>query len=234
MNREIQAVVLLLVGVATLRISLTDTYLDYVKSGMQPWLIGSGVVLVLLGAGALFDVVRGPSDAQHSHGPASAWLLLIPVATIFLVAPPALGAFTAARDTTNSVTPAEDTVEFDPLPVADPVPLTVSEYVSRAVWGEGTTLEGRTVQMTGFVVPSADGGSWQLARMMIGCCAADATSSKVEPKQIPAEFADLKANTWVTITGTYTPSGEAPTSRTVPWITLTSIKETKKPKNPYE
>lgn len=166
MTREIQSIILLLVGIATLRISWGTAYLNFVKESMRPWLLLSGAILVLLGAWLLVDSLRGrPShegaegedraadaDGGESHehaGPRAAWLLLLPVLTIFLVAPPALGAYSASRDTTNSI--ATDR-SMAPLPPWDPVPLYLSDYVTRAVWDEGRTLVGRSVALTGFVL----------------------------------------------------------------------------------
>ncbi len=120
MTREVQSIILLLVGIATLRISWGTAYLNFVKESMRPWLLLSGGILVLLGVWLLVDSLRGhPSheepegedgaagddaSGRHDHaGPRAAWLLLLPVLTIFLVAPPALGAYSASRDTTNSI-----------------------------------------------------------------------------------------------------------------------------------
>ena len=45
-------------------------------------------------------------DHDHGHGPRVAWLLLAPVAVLLLVAPPALGSFTAARQNQQLVAEA--------------------------------------------------------------------------------------------------------------------------------
>ena len=42
MTREVQSIILLLVGIATLRISWGTAYLNYVKEVMRPWLLLSG------------------------------------------------------------------------------------------------------------------------------------------------------------------------------------------------
>ena len=42
MNRQAQAVVLLLLGGAVLKASVTDMYLRYVKEGLRPFLIAAG------------------------------------------------------------------------------------------------------------------------------------------------------------------------------------------------
>ncbi len=261
MTREVQAVLLVLVGGATLRISLGTTYLNYVKEGMRPFLIASGALLLLLGVLALLDVIRqwrrresspgmsGHPDAgdevgdghdDHGHddsghgghghghgGPRAAWLLLLPILAIFLIAPPALGAYTAARDTTNAAPPAQP--KAPPLPAGDPVDLYVSDYVSRAVWDDGLTLAGRVVQMTGFVTPDPAGG-WWLTRLTLTCCAADAVTSKVKVMGVD----DRPANTWVTLTGQWIPGGGTNSTSAIPLLQVQTISEVAQPENPYE
>lgn len=250
MRRDVQAVILILVGGAVLRISIGDTFLNYVKEGMKPWLIVSGAILVVLGVLALIDVIRtsrsgesevasepegdhGEADIArehghgHGHGPRAAWLLLLPVLAIFLVAPPALGAYAAARDTTNAVQPREATAP--PLPAGDPVDLSVSAYVGRAVWDDGLSLEGRTVRMTGFVTPNPEGG-WWLTRLALACCAADAIASKAQVLETP----DLPADTWVTVTGRWVPGGGTKSAKAIPLLVVDSLEQVPQPKNPYE
>ena len=243
MRRDVQAVILILVGGAILRISIGDTYLNYVKESMRPWLIASGAILVVLGILALIDVIRRgravdeetPHDEPHehddghghAHGPRAAWLLLLPVLAIFLVAPPALGAYAAARDTTNAIQPRE--AKAPPLPPGDPVEITVSDYVGRAVWDDGSSLEGRNVEMTGFVTPNPDGG-WWLTRLALSCCAADAIASKIQA----VDAQDLPANTWVTITGTWIPGGGTKSDTAIPLVQVTDLVEVPQPTNPYE
>lgn len=243
-TREIQSVILILIGGAVLRISATDSYLNYVKPGMRIWLLISAGILLVLGILAAIDAVRRSRhhDESHEHGahdepddghghghggPKSAWLLLLPVLAIFLIAPPALGAYAAARDTTNAVKPAQ--AKAPPLAPGDPVEIYVSDYVSRAVWDNGTTLQGRNVQMVGFVTPNPAGG-WWLTRLSLTCCAADAVASKVVVLDAP----NLAADTWVTVTGTWVPGGGTQSATSIPWIKTTSIVPTKQPKNPYE
>lgn len=247
MTREVQSIILLLVGITTLRISWGTAYLNFVKESMRPWLLLSGAILVLLGAWLLVESLRGaPSSAAaegedaaagadvggaHVHaGPRAAWLLLLPVLTIFLVAPPALGAYSASRDTTNSI--ATDR-SMSPLPPGDPVPLYLSDYVTRAVWDEGRTLVGRSVALTGFVLPQPD-GSWLLARLQLTCCAADAFASKVRPINLPARSDPLAEGTWVTVTGEWVPSAGVGTEETIPLVDVSSIAEIEAPTNAYD
>ena len=249
MRRDVQAIVLILVGGAVLRITLGDTFLNYVQEGMRPWLLLSGSILVVLGVLALIDVLRKgrsadkevtPHDEPHEHaaedddghghgsgGPRAAWLLLLPVLAIFLIAPPALGAYAAARDVANSAPPQE--AKAPPLPPGDPAQVTVAEYVGRAVWDDGLTLEGRTVEMTGFVTPDPAGG-WWISRMAVACCAADAIASKVKVLEAP----DLPADTWVTLTGRWVPGGGTKTDTAIPLIEVIDLVEVPQPRNPYE
>ncbi|WP_327008791.1 TIGR03943 family protein [Dactylosporangium sp. NBC_01737] len=63
MNRQAQAVILLLVGGAVLRASLTDQYLNYVKPGLQPYLVLAGAILVIAGLFSLWYELRPASPA---------------------------------------------------------------------------------------------------------------------------------------------------------------------------
>jgi uncharacterized repeat protein (TIGR03943 family) len=56
-NREAQSVVLFLLGGAILRISATDVYLRYVKEGLRPFLLASGVLLVAIAGVTLYREV---------------------------------------------------------------------------------------------------------------------------------------------------------------------------------
>jgi len=241
MTREIQSVILVLLGGALLRISLSDVYLRYVKEGMKPWLIISGVLLVVGGLLALAEVLRAerqkiavlPGGDEHGHahgvgGPRSAWLLLLPVAAIFLVAPPALGAFTAERQTSTVIQPKEPAAP--PLPAGDPVPVTLADYAARAVWDDGRTLKGRNVELVGFVTPNAKSGGWYLTRLQLTCCAADAIATKISPQDVK----DLPANTWVQIVGQWVPGGEINADDAIPLVKVTSLKQIAQPSNAYE
>ena len=229
MTREVQSIILLLVGSAVVRISWGTTYLNYVKEVMRPWLLISGAILVLLGVLALIDALRR-RPAGHAHAPGIAWLLLLPVVTIFIVAPPALGAYAAARDVTNS-TPV--TTSLAPLPAGDPVAMYLSDYVTRAVWDEGRTLVGRQVELTGFVTANPAGG-WWLTRLQLLCCAADAFASKIEPVNLPAEAVTLPENTWVTVLGEWVPGGGTGTENSIPLLQVRTINEVLVPENPYD
>ena len=238
MTREVQAVILVLIGSAIIRISIDDTFLNYVKEGMRPWLLLTGGALIALGVLAIVDVFRrGDERDEHGehhehghHGPRSAWLLLLPVLAIFLIAPPALGSYAAARDLTNSSPTA---AVAPPLPAGDPVEVYVSDYVNRAVWDAGRTLEGRTVAITGFVVPNPDGG-WWLTRMSLACCAADAFAGKIQVVDPPEGWKSPPADTWTVVTGTWVPGGGTNSDTAIPLIDAEQIVQIEQPVNPYD
>ena len=213
-NRRAQAVLLLLIGGAVLRASLTDLHLRYVKAGLQPFLVAAGVLLVVaalmtlwydLGVPPATD--RGGSDHAdhdgHGHGPGGpriAWLLLLPVFGLLLISPPALGAYTAGRTGTALTGTSSD---FEPLPDRDPVRITILDYASRAVFDDGNTLTGRRVELTGFAMPAKPDG-WYLTRMVVSCCAADARPIKVAlTGAVPS---GLAADGWLRVIGRYDPA----------------------------
>ncbi|GAB2953866.1 hypothetical protein GCM10027280_47900 [Micromonospora polyrhachis] len=69
MNKQAQAVVLLLLGGAVVKASLTDMYLRYVKEGLRPFLIAAGILLVVAAVMTLVHDLRGPARSA-STGPA--------------------------------------------------------------------------------------------------------------------------------------------------------------------
>jgi len=139
----VQGWLLLVTAMLLLRVSLTDTYLLYVKAGMRPWLLASAVVLLLLGLPRYWQGLRArtasPPDQAGSHhhtgpSPRAAWLLVLPVFAIFLAAPAPLGTHAATRQPAAQPTPPAPEDSFGPLPrgadgVAD---LTVLAFVWRA------------------------------------------------------------------------------------------------------
>ncbi|GAA3298484.1 hypothetical protein GCM10020295_34130 [Streptomyces cinereospinus] len=85
------------------------------------------------------------------HPPKVAWLLFLPALSLLFYAPPALGAFTASRETPKAVAQEE---HFDPLPTASPLPMTLTDFTQRVQQDRERAIQGRTVQLTGFVTPA--------------------------------------------------------------------------------
>ncbi len=239
MKRETQNILLILLGGALVKIALNGDYLRYVKPAQQPWIIAGGAVMVALGGVAIVrDMLAARATAPevphagHAHSARPAWLLLVPVLAVFLVAPPALGADSVTRNEARVPQSASiaDTAAFPALPAGDVVPLSVSEFVSRAGWDHNGTLTGRNVSLTGFVVHT--NGNTLLARLVISCCAADAYPVTV---RLGAGEADrLAADTWITVTGQVVPGTATRANSYTPDFTPASVDTIPAPKDPYE
>ena len=229
MNRQGQAVVLLLLGGAVLKASLTDLYLRYVKEGLRPFLIAAGLTLVIAAIMTLWYELRGRRSAGHDHEPWVAWLLILPVFALLLVAPPALGSHAASRSGT-ALTAVSD---FPPLPDGDPARISVLDYASRAVFDEGRSLGDRRVSVTGFIV-AGPAGRVYLARMILTCCAADARPVKVA---LTGDLPDtLKPDTWLEVTGRYSRKTvkDEINNETIPYLDVVDLKTVPAPSEQYE
>jgi uncharacterized repeat protein (TIGR03943 family) len=246
-SRAYQGVLLIVVGAALGSIALDGRYLNYLKPAMHLPLLLAAVVFVVIGVAELValrrtssrptdvignedaadDIGCGEGGHDHHHFPRSGWLLVLPVLAIGFVAPPALGSWAAERDTGAVPQPASS--DFPALPAVDPVPLALGEYGVRAVWDDGRTLTGRTVELVGFVSPRT-GGGWFLTRMSLSCCAADALATKVEVRgaQVP------QTDSWVRVIGRYQATDGADPETAVPAVEALEVVPTTKPQNPYE
>ncbi|MGI5377066.1 TIGR03943 family putative permease subunit [Streptomyces sp. CA-251387] len=168
-------------------------------------------------------------DVHAHHEPGVSWLLVLPLFALILVAPPALGSYSATR----TGTALQEPVAYPALPAADPLPLSVVDYAGRAVYDHGRTLRDRRVQLTGFLALDRDGTPY-LVRMALNCCAADAQPVKVAlTGQVPPV---LQPDTWLRITGTYTPrrSKDPVNGGPIPFIEVTEAKPVAAPKDPYD
>ncbi|KEI44208.1 TIGR03943 family putative permease subunit [Saccharopolyspora rectivirgula] len=232
MRREAQNLLLLLVGGALLKTSWDGTYARYVKPGMLPWLVAAGAVVTALAVVAVVRDVRAGRAARSGHGHRSAWLLLLPVLAIFLVVPPPLGADSASRN--QSASPPAPESRFPPLPPEPRPLLSVSEFVTRAVWDGNGELLSRQVRLRGFVVHPEPGRS-QLVRMRISCCAADASPVRVNLVGPGAAAAErLAEDTWIEVVGTLQPGSVREENGYVPALRATQLQETAAPAEFYE
>ncbi|MGH3714644.1 MAG: TIGR03943 family putative permease subunit [Micromonosporaceae bacterium] len=237
---------LLLVGGAVLRASLTDLYLRYVKEGLRPFLIIAGIALVAVVIATLIPefikrddtpepapgCADDPAD-EHGHAhkePGVSWLMILPVLALLLVAPPALGADAADRTGTALGSAAES--DFPPLPKGDPAKIAVLDYAARAVFENGVSLKDRQVELTGFIIVDKSGQRY-LARMILSCCAADARPIKVA---LDGDLPELSKETWVRVVGTYNKRvlKDSVNGERIPFINVDKIEKIPAPKNQYE
>ncbi|MFG1706624.1 TIGR03943 family putative permease subunit [Nonomuraea sp. M3C6] len=162
-----------------------------------------------------------------------AWLLTVPVFVIFLVAPPALGSFAVRQEEQAPHLPPPTVVDAytTPLKSGRVNELSMGEFATLAWEDPSGSLVGKTVRLTGFVVPSARRNEWYLTRMRIGCCAADALTMKVAVKGVSAP----KTDTWVRVTGTWIPrKGQRAHTYTPPEMAASDVDPIARPAEPYE
>ncbi|MFC5995609.1 TIGR03943 family putative permease subunit [Pseudonocardia hispaniensis] len=227
MRRDTQHVLLLLLGGALVRIAADDTYLRYVRPSHRWWLLAAGAVMIALAAAALVRDLRGVGSADgHSHGaPHSAWLLLLPVLVIVLVAPPALGADAVDRSRGIAL---RSTEIYPPLPPG-PLELSIGEVVERSVWDEARSLDDRAVVLTGFVVRR--GPDTLLARIAIACCAADARPHVI---RLLGPVGAPPPDSWLRIRGTVAPGSATRANGYTPDLIVEDVAVVPAPADPYE
>ncbi|MCQ9184150.1 TIGR03943 family protein [Streptomyces sp. IBSBF 2953] len=239
MNRQSQSAVLFLLGAALLHAGATDLYLRYVKAGLRPLLLAAGAVLIVTAlATAWYERRRtkrhrqeaAPQPHDHAHPESRvAWLLILPLLALILVAPPALGSYSATR----TGTALQEPLAYPSLPATSPLPLGVVDYAGRAFYDHGRTLAGRQVRLTGFVALGHDGTPY-LVRMALNCCAADAQPVKIGlTGRIPPV---LQPDAWLTVTGEYTPrtARDPVNDGPIPFLKVTEAKPAPTPGDPYD
>ncbi|GHE10480.1 TIGR03943 family putative permease subunit [Streptomyces alanosinicus] len=234
MNRQAQAAVMFLLGAALLHAGSTDLYLRYVKAGLQPLLLASGGVLIAAALATVWYERRRNRSAGHPHDhahpePRISWLLLLPLLALILIAPPALGSYSALR----SGTALQKPYAYGTLPTANPAPLSVIDYASRAAYGHGRSLHGRTVRLTGFLALDHSGAPY-LVRMALNCCAADAQPVKIAlTGSLPPV---LRPDAWLDVTGTYSPrlTHDPVNNGPIPYLNVTSAQPVPVPHDPYD
>jgi uncharacterized repeat protein (TIGR03943 family) len=246
-NRRTESLLLFAMGAAALVLGFNGDALVFIRPTLVPYLIASGVVLVLL---AVAPAVRrrGSADpeaaeeahAEHDHGHSrrAPWLVMAPLLVLLVVAPGPLGA-SAASSAQRAVAPQSGTYPPVGAKVGGAVPMTLAEYTSRAVDDPDHSLTGVPVRLVGFVSKAKDGKGFLLERFTIFCCAADA---EIQQVKVLGSSSTLPDNTWVQVTGTWPPSSAVPANFVpanandvpVPEITATSVQQVKRPKAPYE
>ncbi|KAA0090305.1 TIGR03943 family protein [Mycolicibacterium sp. P1-18] len=231
MSRGTQNLVLLLVGLSTAVMLVKGTYLNYVKPGLLPWLAVSAAVLVTLGVVSVVRDLRSERDEHehgHRHQPWLGWLLLIPIAMVAFVVPPALD----ARGATPAAVSAPQRRAFPPLPAGDAPSVSLPDVVMRAAADSTNSLAGRSITLTGFTVHHAQGVD--LGRVVIVCCAADAQLARVHLTGPAAtSAAEHPDDTWLRIEGQIVPGSSHADDGYVPTMTVTSVTPVDKPANTY-
>ncbi|CAM5491310.1 TIGR03943 family putative permease subunit [Streptomyces pilosus] len=230
LDGQAQAALLFLLGATVLHAGLTDLHLRYVKAGLRPLLLLAGAVLVAAAAATAWYEWRRPPGAREPHrAPRVSWLLTLPLFALILVAPPPLGSYSAAHTGTALTKP----LGFPELPARGPLRLGVGEYAARAVHDDGRHLRDRPISITGFVAANGTDDPY-LVRMSLNCCAADGRPVKVAlTGRVPPV---LRPDTWLRITGTYTPrrTKDPVNGGPIPYIDVVRAEPVPAPRNPYD
>jgi len=196
MRRDAQHVLLVLVGGVLVKIVLDGSYLRYVRPWSAVPVLLAGAVLIVVAVIALVRDLRARPAAptrdaehhEHDHGPdgragPAAWLLVLPVLALLLVVPPALGS-AALGGSGARAAPAVATPADEPLPPGDSPALGLLDVVSRTAADPHGPITQRVIMITGFLVPAArtpphGATGLDVARLVISCCAADASAVRV-------------------------------------------------------
>jgi uncharacterized repeat protein (TIGR03943 family) len=234
-SRIAQATVLFLIGGAILRATFTDLYLRYVKAELRPLLLVAGVVLIVAAGATVWYEWRQSRRDRHDgcerthREPRISWLLLLPLFALILVAPPALGSYSAMRTGTGLQPPWG----LAALPASGPLQLSVVDYAGRAVYDHGRSLGDRPITITGFLALDESGEPY-LTRMVLNCCAADAQPVKIGLSgQLPPV---LQPDSWLEVTGTYTgkQTKDPVNGGPIPFIDVSQARPVPAPTEEYE
>jgi len=234
MTRETENAVLLLVGLCTAIIVVTGSYSRYVKPTLLPWLACAAVLLIALALMAIGrDIRRGSAhdEGAHRHRSPIVWLLVVPIALLGFIVPPAIMP-SAVGPTVTDVSTDVLSHPFTPLPAERAPTLSLPDVLMRVAQDSAGTLDGRLVTITGFTLKQ-DGRTY-LGRVVIMCCAADARLAQIRVGgPAVAQMASYPENTWVTVEGKVPTGQQDSTRRTIPLLEVYRASQTEPPKNPY-
>jgi uncharacterized repeat protein (TIGR03943 family) len=205
-DEQTRGLLLVVLGATAVWLWWSGEALNYVRPGLAPFLLASGVVVGLLGLLpplGLLGQETAQADRQGGHHDRArvGWLLLVPVLVVMVVQPAALGSYAVSG---RSTVPGGDG-GFDPLaaPVRGAVPMSMAEFVTRAERDPAQSLAGVRVRLVGFVAPSeGQQGGYRLTRFVIFCCAADAEALQAVVRGDPTPRA---RDQWLEVEGTWLP-----------------------------
>jgi uncharacterized repeat protein (TIGR03943 family) len=237
-EEQTRSVLLVLLGATAVWLWWSGDALNYVRPGLAPLLLVSGVIVLLLGLlpplGLLGDQTASDADSHggHRHRARVGWLLLVPVLVVMLVQPAALGSYAVSG---RSAVPGGGDGGFQPLaaPVRGAVPMSMAEFVTRAVRDPGQSLAGVRVRLVGFVAPADGADDYRLTRFVVFCCAADAEALQAVVRGDPTPRA---RDQWLEVEGTWLPrpAAEDDPSPPPPILDADVVRPVGPPRPPYE
>ena len=250
MRQRDGAILTMVCGALAVEVALTEQFLKFVRPGMRPYIVASGLALIVIavpvliatrwGGGARGEGGDSSGSARHAHaGSRVGWLLLAPLLVAVIIAPGTFGSWAAARQ--RGVTFAIHR-DFDfgaylrTQQVAGVKPsLKLIDFLEVASQRNQRELLAKVdIEIKGFVSHEVDDppGTFRINRFAIGCCAGDASLMQVEVRGARTEpSVDAWISATIRFSGTLTPVGE---SYVTPVVRLVEMKNIKTPSNPFE
>jgi uncharacterized repeat protein (TIGR03943 family) len=108
----------------------------------------------------------------------------------------------------------------------------MSDFVTRAVWDDAGSLNGREIRLAGFIVHGS-GGAIHLSRLVMSCCAADVTPVTVRLEGRP-DLSDLPQDSWFEVKGQVVPGSARSGTHFTPTLTVSDLQPIPAPSEPYE
>jgi uncharacterized repeat protein (TIGR03943 family) len=238
-EEQTRSLLLVVLGATVIWLWWSGQALNYVRPGLVPWLAAGGVIVLLLGLLpplGLFgrQPAHGDGHGGHRHRARVGWLLLVPVLVVMVVQPAALGSYAVAS---RSAVPGGGDGGFGPLaaPVRGAVPMSMAEFVTRAVRDPDQSLAGVRVRLVGFVAANqGQEGGYRLSRFVIFCCAADAEALQAVVRGDPTPRA---RDQWLEVEGTWMarpPAAEDDPSPPPPALQVDVVRPVAPARPPYE
>jgi uncharacterized repeat protein (TIGR03943 family) len=238
-DESTRSALLVILGATVAWLWRSGAALNYIRPSLVPYLAVSAVVLVLLGLLPPVGLLRRrPAShgegADHGHGRARVgWLLLVPVLVVVLVQPAALGSYAV---NSRSGAPGQSDSVFAPLapPVRGAVPMTMLEFVTRALYDRNQSLAGVRVRLVGFVAPGEGDEGYRLTRFVISCCAADASALQLV---VRGDQRQWHRDQWLEVEGQWLrrPVAAADDPEPpLPVLTADVVRPIPQPREPYE
>lgn len=242
MNPFNRGMLVVAIGALGLQMTLSETYLHFLRPSMRPYLLSASAMFIVLGIVVCVvawrsrgDEHRHETDHDHHHANWVPWLLILPI-VIGVLAPDALDAYATSRSTpfTQRSYPIRD---FDvrrylqTQTIEGGVPeLPISDYLD-AAWqrSNAALLRSHDIRLLGFVDTSTPARHhFVLSRLFISCCAADATPMQLDVRVAGSEHIPAR-NHWVEATVRLV----AAPKNTIIHVVAASLKPVAPPSKPY-
>ena len=220
-------------GAVMLDVVFTGKIRTLLHPAFYPWVAITGGSLVLVAIALVFA-----PGALHPE-PLPTWLgrgglLLVPILVTLVFAPSTYSSYTVFNRGINASSappPSVSTAGPLPLPgsaIGKPLAVDVPYILSSTDPDDNRKLlDGKSVELIGQFYP-ANAGEFDVVRLLIYCCAADASPISVRVK---GDATTQKSEAWVDVTGVvrFTQKDRQWT----PYLDLESIKPTTPPADPF-